>query len=917
MAITVVNNVSENICTGCGACKNICPTDAIEMEPNSEGFIVPIVYSDKCINCGKCIKVCPALNIEYNNTEKPKIYAVRGNDELRAVSSSGGMFSLLANEILGQGGLVCGAAFDNEMQLKHTMISSIENLAGLRGSKYLQSNTEYIYREIKDKLLQNRKVLFVGCPCQVAALNCYLKHTHTKNRENIITVDLLCHGVPSQELFSKYLREIKDKYHKYDEVLHVDFRNKKFGWTAEHIIIKFKSGKQYESNRKNDPYLTLFLKNLGLRKSCSDCPFSVFPRQGDLSIGDFWGISKIDESQNDGKGTSMVFINNSKGKAIFNRIKHDFFDHKQIKINQYEIKNRIKSVFPANKHRDRFLKFTQRYSLEQSISMSLNSIYDIGLVSNYLADNFGGSLTQYSLYHTLEDMGYSVLMIERPLDAPSKLKKDMLEKIYLEKPYPDYSLATHYPNKDAMRELNDKCHTFVVGSDQLFQYSLYNALGRFVSLDWVSDIKRKIAYAASFGHAHIWGDKSILSEMAYYLKRFDAFSVREESGIDILKNQFEIDGEVVLDPVFICNPIHFMKLIDKSTRKLKDHYIASYILDPTYDKQLILRKAMEKLSLPIEIFSELAHSNEYVKPLGDLNVVQLKIEERLQSIANCDFFITDSFHGTCFAIIMNKPFISILNRNRGGSRFESLLSMLGLRDRLIENADDLNGKDYLYSPINYDIVNKTLEIEKEKSIKWLNKALNTPEKKSFTDYDILQNKIAQQNERIEKLENLINKIIRSEENIIFIEDIYEYLELLNKYKSKYIIFISVKDTPGFKLDNSIALKLMSLGLKTDLQNKHWHSYIGIVDSGNLVYEKLSSYNEGLVFEKKLKRMHVHVVSKPFKKGNVAKIILDGIDYAINKRGLNIVVYDKYATKVIDSVCFDTHSKDLICIRQTL
>lgn len=910
-----VTLVPSEKCTGCSACQNICPVDAIQMKPDEEGFIMPSVDEEKCIDCGKCVKQCPALHILQDNNKNPTLYAAMANDEIRLVSSSGGMFTLAANEIFKQGGVVCGAAFDKNMTLSHRIIDSPEQMSALRGSKYVQSDINTVYREIKRHLLTGRKVLFTGTPCQVAGLYAYLE----KKYSELYTIDVLCHGVPSQQVFSKYLSEISEKNSdgrkRTPKVINAKFRDKKFGWTAETIRVEFENGKVYEKNLKNnDPFEFIFLRNVALRKSCENCPFSTFPRQGDMTVGDFWGISKIDISMTDNKGTSLVYINNEHGEELFGLMRPKMKKVKELKVPAEKIGNRIRANFPANKNRERFLHLVQSNSVEAAVKKIRADVFDVGLVSNFYALNFGGTMTQYALYHVLEDMGYSALMIERPGDAQDASKiVNNLEKIFVEKPFPEYAIAPQYKNKEAMRQLNRKCGTFVVGSDQLFQYELFRLLGKFVTLDWVSDTKKKVAYAASYGHEDVWGESDVHAEMAYFMQKFDAFSVREESGVKISKEQYGVDAEWVLDPVFLCDTKHYHALANKATRKVMPHFIGGYILDPSTEKQNIFKYAMDKLSLPCEIFSEYYRPKEYTAPLGDLNVAQLKTEERLQTIINCDFFITDSFHGTCFSIIMKKPFISIINKERGADRFKSLLSMLHLENRLIESEKDLDRPD-LFSPIDYDAVYAILDKEKARCKKWLSDALKRPKRNFFSDYDMMKKLIDSQNAKIEELSKIISQLVSESDLLKYKTDILEYLRLLNEQKNDKLIVISVKDTPGLALNSAVAEKLNKVGVTANLSGKHSRSYIAVLNNGSLVHENLGKDLEPSVYKAKVSNHDLYVESKVYRNGNLSVIRLNGKDYSLNRRGLNIAVFDSQSGELLDSVVFDTHVKSFDCSR---
>lgn len=422
MKIDIYKLVKEK-CTGCSACANICSTDALSMKPDKDGFIIPVLNTDLCTECGKCTDTCPVLKYASDNSKTPSLFAVRANDDIRAASSSGGMFTVIAEYILSQKGVVCGAAFDKNMSLNHIFIKDIEELDKLRGSKYLQSNIGQAYREVKKYLDKNIPVLFTGTPCQVAALKNYLG----KNYDNFLTIDLLCHGVPSETVFKKYLNEkFQNK-----TVVDVRFRDKKFGWSAEHILVKFSDGTEYHGTSKTDPYLKAFLKSLDLRESCEECPFSEFPRQGDISLGDFWGITALDKTQNDRKGTTLLYVNNEKGKKLLKQVSENL-KLKEFSFGETVIKNRIKSHFKHAPDRYRLFKFMEnnRISFENAVEKSLTAKYDIGIVSNFYSKNFGGSLTQYALFNTLEDMGYSCLMIERPSDASDTANLEEMNKIY-------------------------------------------------------------------------------------------------------------------------------------------------------------------------------------------------------------------------------------------------------------------------------------------------------------------------------------------------------------------------------------------------------------------------------------------------------------------------------------------------------
>ncbi len=917
-----VAEVPENICTGCSACANVCPADAITMKPNADGFIMPCVDNEKCVHCKKCSNTCPAIHTLLDNSVSPEIYVALAEENVREQSSSGGMFTVAAEKILDLGGYVCGAAFDYDgLQAVHKITNTKEGLEELRTSKYTQSNINLLYRDVKKLLEEDKPVLFTGTPCQVAGLNAYLN----KDYENLYTIDILCHGVPSQQLIEKYITEISQL----PEVCSGDtppkptkiyFRDKeRHGWRSSTFIrIEFDNGAVYEGSLKgNDPFEKAFHEKLALRKSCANCLFCAFPRQGDISIGDFWGITKYAPSYDDKKGTSMVLINNIHGKQLFESMTPAMNKYRRMKIPTADIKkNRVRAVYPASPKRPRFMELNKNRSLTQSVKMTIDDHFDVGLVVNFYAVNFGGAMTHYALYHVLEDMGYSTLMIERPKTSKNLTKVlEAYDDIHLAPLFPDYAVAKSYDNKDQMRDqLNKKCDMFVVGSDKLFNYILYTALDKYTSLDWVEDTKKKIAYSASFGRT--LGDPKVHSELSYFLRKFDHFSCREDSGVETAKEVYGVEKDIewVLDPVFMCDQKHYQTLIDRCNRTLPKKYVSAYILDPTEDKQKIVRHFKDKLSADCEVFSEYLRPQSYYEALGDLYKGPLKTEERLQSIANCDYFVTDSFHGMCFAIIMKKQFVAIVNERRGASRFYSIAKMLHLEDRLIHSIDELDDPKF-NKKINYNKVHKIIDTEKERCMNWLSNALAAPKTATLSDYDIMRKLITEQDQKITALQQLIvNMTANISTNLEDKTDLLDYLDSLKAQTAGNIIVVSVKDTPGLALDSFVASRLNHLGLTTNLEAQHAHSYIGIINGGKVIFEKLGQNDEPTVYSSKVGKNTLYVTSRTYKNGNEAIIKINGKNYSVNSRGLNIVVFNKTMGKAVDSVCFDTHVNGFDCTR---
>jgi len=299
-------------CAGCFSCYNTCPFNAIEMKENPEGFYYPKI-NENCTECGVCQKFCPVINpIRSEDAySSPKFYAGWSRDEnIRLQSSSGGIFTEIARYILEKKGAVYGVALKN-LKAQHIKVENEEELELFRGSKYLQSDVGLIYKDVITEA-KNRLVLFSGTPCQVAALNTFLKESQYKDA--VITVGVVCYGVPSHAFFKKYIEWTERRCNK--KVVDIKFRDKRRGWENPSITIKFEDGSEMS---KPHPY-DLFFRGypLLLRSSCYNCPFALIPRFEDITLGDFWGAP---ESLRDRKGVSVILANTKIGEDVLEVLK--------------------------------------------------------------------------------------------------------------------------------------------------------------------------------------------------------------------------------------------------------------------------------------------------------------------------------------------------------------------------------------------------------------------------------------------------------------------------------------------------------------------------------------------------------------------------------------------------------------------
>lgn len=357
-------------CCGCYACYNICPKQCITMKIDDEGFWYPNINEDICINCNLCEKVCPIINPVKRNDSKKIAYAGMNKDEqIRIKSSSGGIFSILAEYIIKNNGIVYGASFDENFSVKHKRILYCTDLDLLRGSKYVQSAIDDIYKQVKNDLESNKPVLFTGTPCQVEGLRSYLK----KEYVNLITMDFICHGVPSPLVWKKYLEEMKKS--KQENIKNIYFRNKDIGWKNFSLKIIFDE-KIYSNTLNNDLFMKGFLQDVYLRPSCYDCKFKKINRISDITVADFWGIENVLPKMDDDKGTSLIVVHSEKGKQLFDELSE------KMMVNEVNLNEAIK----YNSSMITSVKYNKK---RKNFFMELNSREDlIDLLSRYTRISF-------------------------------------------------------------------------------------------------------------------------------------------------------------------------------------------------------------------------------------------------------------------------------------------------------------------------------------------------------------------------------------------------------------------------------------------------------------------------------------------------------------------------------------------------
>lgn len=720
MERNTIEILKQNLCCGCGACQNSCPKEAIEMKVDKEGFYSPVIDHTKCVSCGLCAKACPVLNVPRENDQDPKAYAVKSKPEVMKNSTSAGVFAQMAEYVLQCGGYVCGAAFDENFEVHHILTNQEDGMNRIKKSKYVQSQIGLVYRDIKKLLIENKLVLFSGTPCQVAGLKRFLG----KKYENLYTMDIICHGVPSPSSWKRYLSENVD----ISQLEAIDFRHKgDHGFKKHFISFKYKNGNEDVIPSGKNMYYRYFLHKIALRNSCSHCEFAVFPRQGDISAGDFWGAQKLyPELIESDRGLSVLMVNNLQGENMFEKIKEKFTLIKEITSKEAMTSNRRSVSRDVHVNKKLFMNRGRFMSFNDAVKKYDQKPYDVAIYGNTMGSNYGGRATYYALYKAVQKLGYSPVMLHPPISKDKKIPDT--EAIRFSK---KHMMVGEPLMLSQFSKYNSVADTFLLGSDQIWNYTLFSGKRTSMYLDFVDNSKKKVSYASSFGFdtPTIFPDnKDKWPVISKLMKQMDYISVREVDGVSICEDYFDVGATHVLDPVFLLDEHEYEEVAKDAVNKPEGKYMAVYVLTPGKQINPAIRFAAKKLNLPrVNMGPGTPEKFERKKKNFDEPYCEnLQLEEWMYNIKNSDFVITDSYHCVCFSIIFRKPFI-LIQKSWAVSRISSLLTKLNLTDRWFYTPDDLKANaDILKTPIDYDAVYKILDKEIHKSMSWLRNALASP-----------------------------------------------------------------------------------------------------------------------------------------------------------------------------------------------
>lgn len=688
------------------------------MLPDDEGFIRACVDAETCIHCNLCNKVCPAGAGKLKPPSDFLAAYAAWNASLPELklSSSGGIFSVLANRTLAAGGVICGAIYDNNGHVYHTLVEDAAGLSRMRGSKYVQSEMRDCYSRIKEVLKENREVLFSGTGCQVAGLKAYLG----RESSHLLTLEIVCEGTPSPGVWERHLHHVCPNM---AELHYLSFRDKAYGWTqtlvAEYTDIAGEHRKIAIPAAK-EPYIKAMHAAICQARNCYNCQFREGRSGSDILIGDMWALRTVAPEARPECGASVIICNSERGVQVVNEIKQHLGFCKSISPLSATINNGYVYRAPVIDPRAReifYNSYKQGAQLPEYIDQAMQQSNRVAILNHAGHCNYGSNLTSFALQEALRRMGYdarTVSLVPFKAEHPSQAAPfASFSEGVIRWTRPVYGPQT-------CTALNHEFDTFIVGSDQVWRYPK-SRLRRFAEpafyLDFAAPGKRRVAYAASFGIDRYQGPSAQVKRLGRALQDFDAVSVREEQGCQILKKQFGYDGAAVtIDPVFLLSRKDWQRFSLAAEQEAQQGALCSMFFFFASAMQHTLAAYAEQQGV---VWQNLPENGASVMTW-------------LRRIEYAGLVVTDSFHTLCFAIIFKRPFVVVSSDSCGKSRMASLLEQLGLAERIID-MDDMDEASLLSSftrivetTIDYSLVEQRLAELADASREWLQQAMRKP-----------------------------------------------------------------------------------------------------------------------------------------------------------------------------------------------
>jgi coenzyme F420-reducing hydrogenase beta subunit len=762
-------------CFGCAACIDACNRDAIQLKENANGFYIPVVNSTLCTDCRICEQKCPSLQLSHitkNKFDNQKVYAAWStNEDIIKNSASGGVFAQVAFEFLQQPHrIVYGATLLKDSTVKHIFIENSKDIALLQNSKYQQSDTTGIYQHVKQALKAGKEVLFSGTPCQIAALYTFLGENRVN--KNLYTMEVICHGVPSN-----YLAQVALKINNAQQI--ISYRTKSQGWErGNRTLYLGRDGVKFETSRyRKDFHFRAYLSFLWLRKSCKTCPFARIERTADITIGDFWGRNK--HKYSNFMGVSVITINNRKGQQLIEQthglhiksttweevLPHNqnlYMPSKQASKGADKIANiKKKSLLVQklilqqgftnkwlfgigqiietlyNKVTQRNLHKEMKKQIQQISSQANSKRPKVGILTTYFAANFGAMLQPYALKRVLELQGYDVEFIRYKQPAVYTSHKALsLKRIFSnglnstigklfalpfailqDNKLQGFKRQFLQTSDDFTPVIPQDKDFYIFGSDQIWNPKNTNGFddiyfGSFST----KPTAKKIVYAAS-GECIEESD----TNKEYFIKQLDNFhaiAVRELSlkqKLERMTNRNNI--QVVVDPTLLAEKAILDELPSKCNMK-HSKYVFFYLMR---NAAIFLPKVHDfarRHDCKLLIVSSTPKGECLTYALKHKDVTYLPaagMEDFLGGIRNAQYVFTSSFHGNVFALIYRKPLFSLRLKDGLDTRAHDLLSSLGIEQRIISITDNWDN----IPPIPFDKVHAKIADLRQDSINFL------------------------------------------------------------------------------------------------------------------------------------------------------------------------------------------------------
>lgn len=761
-----MKKITEN-CSVCTACVSKCPKSAINI---SKKVYNEIKVNNKCVDCNICKNNCPGNKTKERNNPVFKVARVKSSTNINK-STSGGLFGEIARYVLKHSGIVYGAVFSDDFHsVKHTRCTNSDDLNKILKSKYVRSNMNNNFLLAEKDLKKGKTVLFSGTPCQIAGLKCFLK----KDYSNLITVDIICHGTPSEKIWSKYLTSLEIKFQ--SKAKYVDFRYYNENDPTKGFLVEFKNGKVYNEALYDTTYGKAFLTGLINYPSCGNCQFKAFKNYSDITLCDAWGYENPEYKHKN----SLVMLNTSNGKTIYNKIKNkliefDDFDTEKLLNSNYPILYPTYNHYNRNKIEKLSNNINNQLSYWQQEKNGLKKDKDgVGIINfHYENYNYGANLIAYSLSEAVKKVGYNPYIIDfdpfkefDPLERYRTIEFLNFRKKYL-------NMTPRFRNKDELNILTDYLDMYITGSDQVWRKQITGANIETYFLDFAKG-KNKISYAASFGTNDFEGNEEETEDCKVLLKSFYNISVREEEGQKILSNRFDQESTLVLDPTLLLKKEEYEKLITE-TYDEKIDVAVYFVMD--HENTILNDKNFARL-FPKKKIVNIKGNTE---TLGTTTIFKYNsISKWLDGIRKYEYLVTDSYHGVIFGTIFHKKIICIGKKSKALSRFKTLFNNLkGNLESIIFSS--LNSVKSTETAINYEEIDANIEKLRESSFAFLQNSLGPNKVKVDIAYEelFLQNKMLRK--QVKELNTKYEEAIE-EKNKILNSKSWRLTEILRKIK---------------------------------------------------------------------------------------------------------------------------------------